>query len=69
MLALTRKVGDKIFIGDNIIISFLGLDRGKIRVGIDAPREIMIRRDDAVKTYELSIEEVDPNKILPFKSE
>ena len=40
MLVLSRKLGEKIFIGDNICITVVDIDRGKIRLGIEAPRDV-----------------------------
>ena len=39
MLVLSRKLGEKIYIGDNICITVVDIDRGKIRLGIEAPRQ------------------------------
>jgi carbon storage regulator len=46
MLVLSRKLGEKICIGDNIFITVVDIDRGKIRLGIDAPRDIPIYRQE-----------------------
>ena len=46
MLVLTRKVGEKICIGENIFITVVDIDRGKIRLGIEAPRDIPISREE-----------------------
>lgn len=46
MLVLSRKLGEKIFIGDNICITVVDIDRGKIRLGIEAPREVAIYRQE-----------------------
>ena len=46
MLVLSRKLGEKIFIGDNICITVVDVDRGKIRLGIEAPRNVPIYRQD-----------------------
>ena len=46
MLVLSRKLGEKIYIGDNICITVVDIDRGKIRLGIEAPRDVAIYRDD-----------------------
>ena len=46
MLVLSRKVGEKIYIGDNICITVVDIDRGKIRLGIEAPREMAIYRQE-----------------------
>ena len=46
MLVLSRKLGEKICIGDNICITVVDIDRGKIRLGIDAPRDVPIFRQE-----------------------
>jgi carbon storage regulator len=46
MLVLSRKLGEKIFIGDNICITIVDIDRGKIRLGIDAPRTVPVFRQE-----------------------
>ena len=48
MLVLSRKVGEKIHISENITITVVEIDRGKIRLGIDAPRDIPIYRQELV---------------------
>ena len=46
MLVLSRKLGEKIYINDNICITIVDIDRGKIRLGIEAPRDIPIFRKE-----------------------
>jgi carbon storage regulator len=46
MLVLSRKLGEKICIGENICITVVDIDRGKIRLGIEAPREIPVFRQE-----------------------
>jgi carbon storage regulator len=46
MLVLSRKLGEKICIGENIVITVVDIERGKIRLGIDAPRDIPISRSE-----------------------
>ena len=46
MLVLSRKLGEKIYIGDNICITVVDIDRGKIRLGIEAPRNVPIYRHE-----------------------
>ncbi len=44
MLVLTRRVEEKIQIGENIVVSILRVDAGIVKIGIDAPREVSIFR-------------------------
>lgn len=46
MLVLSRKLGEKIYIGSNIIITVVDIDRGKIRLGIEAPKDVPIYRQE-----------------------
>ena len=46
MLVLSRKLGEKIYIGDNVCITVVDIDRGKIRLGIEAPRDVPIYRQE-----------------------
>jgi carbon storage regulator len=46
MLVLSRKLGEKICIGDNICITVVDIDRGKVRLGIDAPRSVPVYRQE-----------------------
>ncbi|MBI3805829.1 MAG: carbon storage regulator CsrA [Nitrospirae bacterium] len=46
MLILTRKVGEGILIGDEIHIMVLEVKGGQVRIGIDAPSETQIYRDE-----------------------
>ena len=46
MLVLSRKLGEKIYINDNICITVVDIDRGKIRLGIEAPRDVPIFRQE-----------------------
>ena len=52
MLVLSRKLGEKICIGDNIRITVVDVERGKIRLGIEAPREIPIFREELLAPHE-----------------
>ena len=49
MLVLSRKLGEKIYINDNICITVSSIDRGKIRLGIDAPRDVPIYRQELLE--------------------
>ena len=46
MLVLTRKSGEKLRIGKDIVISVVSKVRGPIKLGIEAPREISVYREE-----------------------
>lgn len=50
MLVLTRKVGEKIWIGNDICVTVVQVERGKVRLGIEAPRDVNIRREELLSS-------------------
>ena len=46
MLILTRKVGERLVIDDDVIVTILGVKGNQIRVGIEAPREVQVHREE-----------------------
>ncbi|OGZ68561.1 MAG: transcriptional regulator [Candidatus Staskawiczbacteria bacterium RIFCSPHIGHO2_02_FULL_42_22] len=46
MLVLSRKLGEKIIIGENITITIVDLDLKKVRIGIEAPRDVPVFRSE-----------------------
>jgi carbon storage regulator len=48
MLVLTRKLMQKLFIGDDICVTVVRLEGGQVRLGIDAPREVAVIRAELV---------------------
>lgn len=64
MLILNRKENESIIISDNVEIKILSIDEGKVKIGIEAPRDITILRkeiyDEIIEENKKSIE-VDIN--------
>ena len=46
MLVLTRKLGESIRIGDNVIVKIVDLDGRHVKLGIEAPRSIAVNREE-----------------------
>lgn len=46
MLVLSRKTTEQIWIGDEIVLTVLGMQGSRVRLGISAPRDIAIRRSE-----------------------
>ena len=48
MLVLTRQVGQSLIINDNITVTIISINGNNVKVGIEAPKEIIILRDDII---------------------
>jgi carbon storage regulator len=46
MLVLTRKLGESIRIGDNVVVKIVDLDGRHVKLGIEAPRSIAVNREE-----------------------
>jgi carbon storage regulator len=46
MLILTRRVGETVVIGDDVDVTVLGLKGNQVRLGVKAPREITVHREE-----------------------
>jgi carbon storage regulator len=66
MLVLSRKLGEKIYISDNICITIVDIDRGKIRLGIEAPRDVPIFRQELLTDKKAAAQ--TPTPIVAAKS-
>ena len=54
MLVLSRQVDEKIIIGDQIVITVVEIRRGLVRLGIDAPRNVPVHREEVYKAIKAS---------------
>ena len=49
MLILTRRVGETLIIGDDVFITVLGVKGNQVRIGINAPKEVSVNREEIQK--------------------
>ena len=46
MLILTRRTGESVMIGDDVTVTVLGIRHGQVRIGITAPKNIAVHREE-----------------------
>lgn len=49
MLVLTRKPEQSIIIGDDIVVKILGVDGNRVKIGITAPKDVQILRNEHIE--------------------
>lgn len=46
MLILTRRVGESLVIGDEVNVTVLGVKGNQVRIGVNAPRDVAVHREE-----------------------
>jgi carbon storage regulator len=70
MLVLSRRVGERLLIGDDIVITVIEVRGDGVRLGIDAPREVRVHRAEvleAVQAANLAASAVDDDAVAQFR--
>jgi len=52
MLVLTRRVQEAFMVGDDVTITILSVNGNQVRIGIDAPREVEVHREEVYKNIQ-----------------
>ena len=64
MLILTRRIGETLMIGDDVSITVIGVKGNQVRIGIDAPRDVAVHREEIfnrIKSDQLKLVEPEKN--------
>jgi len=59
MLILTRRVGETLMIGDNVAITVLGVKGNQVRLGVNAPKDVTVHREEIYQRIQREHEDDD----------
>ncbi|MCS6946920.1 MAG: carbon storage regulator CsrA [Steroidobacteraceae bacterium] len=59
MLILTRRVGESVMIGEAVAVTVLGVKGNQVRIGVNAPREVTVHREEIFRRIQASADRSD----------
>lgn len=65
MLILTRRIGESLIIGNDIILTILGIKGGQVRIGVNAPITVSIHREEIYQ--KIQNEEINSKQLINSK--
>ena len=63
MLILTRRVGETVVIGNDVTVTVLGVKGNQVRLGVNAPREVAVHREEIYERIQGEQPAVEPKKL------
>jgi len=60
MLILTRRVGETLMIGDNVTVTVLGVRGNQVRIGVNAPKDVTVHREEIYERIQKEKEGTPP---------
>ncbi|HMM44564.1 MAG: carbon storage regulator CsrA [Pseudomonadota bacterium] len=64
MLILTRRVGETVMVGDEITITVLGVKGNQVRLGINAPKDVAVHREEIYQRIKHEHDDAEPGNAL-----
>ncbi|MEO9656231.1 carbon storage regulator CsrA [Marinomonas dokdonensis] len=61
MLILTRRVGETLMVGDEVSVTVLGVKGNQVRIGINAPKDVSVHREEIYLRIQKEQDEVLEN--------
>ena len=62
MLILTRRVGETLMVGDDVTVTVLGVKGNQVRIGVNAPKDVAVHREEIYERIRKEAEGGDSSK-------
>lgn len=62
-MILTRRAGETLFIGDDIKVTVLGVKGNQVRIGVEAPKDVEVHREEIYQRIQKEKEEKRPQAV------